>query len=431
MNINLSLICQTCGERTNCRVGLSNRSHQPLRFRCKDCGAPIDITLDLDFKNGGVSTTIVGARDDSCPEHFPFSKEVNFVDLHLDFPVTFDHYVMGLTPFMAAMGRISFESYHEFKFRIDSANQLYEDREKVRAIFTLYARDKNSLFKEKVLRYLDAKMPCDSALDRNRALYFAIEHAYAPFSEYQKNVDFVKGLTDKILQLNDKDTKATERFIREIVDTKFLKNFQVDCLQIYPRILDLELLLRPAIFLDYDRGYDGCIVPYRVSTHEFDEVKDIYKDIVEVLNRGLILLAGLNNLEKRRDHHRFAEKHTKKGIETVRDLNEFADKPLGLKLDWIDESWYIMERSILDNQLRNSVAHFKAEYDEVSQVITYYPKKEGINQDAKEDIFFLDFSRRILQSFRELHRFNHLAKCLFVHYYLDILKVPATPVLQK
>ena len=73
-----------------------------------------------------------------------------------------------------------------------------------------------------------------------------------------------------------------------------------------------------------------------------------------------------------------------------------------------------------DNQLRNSIAHVKAEYDDVSQKLTYFPRREGIKQEKSEEMYFLDFSRKILLAYREMHKLNHLIKCLFVFYFLYV-----------
>jgi hypothetical protein len=72
MNINLTLKCDTCGELTNCRIGLSNRDEQPLSFCCLDCGAPIDLNL------GAAVSDIKGAQQ--VPSTSPFDAETNFVD---------------------------------------------------------------------------------------------------------------------------------------------------------------------------------------------------------------------------------------------------------------------------------------------------------------------------------------------------------------
>lgn len=419
MNFNISVHCDTCETQTNCRLGMSNRRVQPLRFRCKSCGAPIDITMIPDFENVGIDIQTTGATQIKTDR---FEKEVNFVDLHLDFPVSFGEYVMGLTPFINASMRIGHGPMQIHAMRINYLNDVCDHEKEIKDIFTLYAKGVNDLFKKKVLKFIGSSMACDTQLDRNRALYFAIEKAFFPFSEPERNVDAVNLFTRELIVLEQRSKPSLRKFIDAIIDSRFLKNVQIDCLEIYPRIIDMELMLRPALFLDFDREYNGNQVPYRVSAHEFVDAKDLYKDISEIISRALVLMAGINNLKKRGSHDRFLESSN-----APASLDKFANFPLGSKLEFIDDNWYPFAGDVLDNHLRNSVAHYKAEYNEVTQEIVYYPKREGMKQERSESMYFIDFSRRILLAFRELHRMNHLTKCLFVYYYLRMIGKEGTP----
>jgi hypothetical protein len=95
---------------------------------------------------------------------------------------------------------------------------------------------------------------------------------------------------------------------------------------------------------------------------------------------------------------------------------------LGSKQDLIDDCWYDVLDGSLSNQLRNAIAHYKTEYDEVTQLVTYYPKREGMAQDQGEQIYFLEFVRRLLVTYREMHRLHHLIKSLFYYYFLIMKK---------
>lgn len=401
---------------------MSNRTHQPIRFRCQGCGAPIDVTVTLDHEQGKSDIDVGGAQ---MVNGNALEGGDHFVDLHLDFPVSFGKYVMGRTPFLMAMERIGHKDMPVHAMRMNWLNEVHEIAPQIKALFTLFAKGKNELFKKKVWEFLDGKMPCDSQLDINRALYLAIEKAFVPFAQPKKNLDTVRTITKLQMRLAKRDKAALHAFVQEIVDTGFLRNLQLDCLEIYPKIIDLELMFRPALFLDFDKTYGGKTC-YRVSAHEFDEAKDLFKDIAEIMSRAIVLVAGLNNLNRRGDHNKFA---TAKNSPT--DLKDFADWPLGLKLAQLDACWYHIDASDIDHRLRNSIAHYKAEADEITQVITYYPKKEGLEQATSFQLQFLDFSRKILGMFREMHRLNHLTKCLFVYYYLEMQGVKSTPFCEE
>lgn len=244
MNFNISILCETCESQTNCRLGMSNRVIQPLRFRCKTCGAPIDITMTPDFENVGMEIDVSGAKRINAGT---FSPVVNFVDLHLDFPVSFGEYVMGITPFMQASMRIDHEAMHTHAVRVNYLNDVYIHEKEIKDIFTLYSKNKSELFKNKVLTFLNSNMECETKLDQNRALYHAIERAFFPFAEPEINFNVVNLFTDELVNLEKNKKEALDSFFNDIVSNGFLKNIQMDCLEIYPRIIDIELMLRPAV----------------------------------------------------------------------------------------------------------------------------------------------------------------------------------------
>lgn len=84
----------------------------------------------------------------------------------------------------------------------------------------------------------------------------------------------------------------------------------------------------------------------------------------------------------------------------------------------MDDSWFSFGDEAADNQLRNAIAHYKTDYDEITQKITYYPRREGMRQERSEEIYFIEFMRRILVAYREMNRLHQLIKSLFYYRYL-------------
>lgn len=411
MNVNFTLKCDTCGDDTNVRFGLSNRDEQPVRFACQGCGSPIDIVL------GGRNSGIVGATKVQGIE--PFDDKTNFVDLHLDFPVSFEPYEIGMTPFMRASGRIGFKEMQVHSARLNHLNQEMAKARFFRTILKLYATQKLVPFKLNIERTFDVRVASDKSQDINAALYTLIARMMAAYEYPGQSREAVDAYTGILFEIAKTKKAALEAFIQGIVDSNFLKNLQLDVLEIYPRMLDAELVMRPALFLDFDEEYAANPIPMRVSSDEFENYKDLYKDISEIISRQLVLVAGLNNLVKRGDANVFAPKVTAAGknIEPA-NLDAFADVVFGLKQDHIDDSWYDTLEGSLSNKLRNAIAHYKTEYDDITQIVTYYAKKEGMAQEKGEDIYFLEFVRRLLITYREMHRLHHLIKALFYYYFL-------------
>jgi len=232
VNINLTVQCDTCGEKTNCRLGMSNRDEQPFRFNCKDCGSPIDITI------GKTAGDIVGAKQ--LKGIHPFDKTTNFVDLHIDFPVSFEPYVMGLTPYMRASERIGLSEMDLHSARLNQLNQEHDKFSRFATLLKLYSNGKIGPFKALCNTLFDVTMSSDQPEDVNAALYSAIAKAMLPFAYPGQNADSVLLFENAIFE-NNINASAINSFVEEIVATGFLRNLQLDCLEIYPRILDAEL----------------------------------------------------------------------------------------------------------------------------------------------------------------------------------------------
>jgi hypothetical protein len=406
MNFNQRLECNTCKENIDCRIGMSNRDIQPISFACPTCGEQILIELNLEkgFNYKGAKSI-----------HFdgPFTNENPFIDLHLDFPVKFGEYKMGHTPFMIALARIGHENFDIHNTRLNALNFLYPKIEDFKRILRLYSKNKK-LFGQLCESKFGEKLRSEKPQDLNLALYSVIAKVFSPFSMPDENGDSVKLHMKAIQDALSKDKEGFDAYVSEIFDTNFLNNIQQDCLDIYPQILSGELAFRPALFLDFDDDYEKELVAFRVSAHDFQTYKDLYKDISEVMSRQLVLVAGLNNLIHRGDFNKFKDV----GKATPKSLHAYADLPYGFKIGHLDDCWYSIADGSVNNQLRNSIAHVKVEYNEVTQLITYFPKKEGIKQEKAENIYFLDFMRNILISYREMHRMHQLIMCLFNYYYL-------------
>lgn len=406
MNFNYRFKCLTCDGLIDARLGMSNRDIQPIQFSCPSCGENIEIKI---FNHNKIK--IKGAE--IIPFEGLFDGTNPFVDLHIDFPVSFGKYEVGQTPFMKAIERIGYKNYLFHNFRLDKLNVIYKQVDDLERIIRLYSKNPD-LFGRLCKNKFDEELRSTDQKDLNLTLYCVIAKVFFPFSMPSDNAVAVDSYMGVMAKLHQENKEGFEEFIKEIIDTNFLKNLQSDCLEIYPKILRSELAFRPVLFLDFDESYEKELVAFRVSVDDFKTYKDLYKDISEILSRQLVLVGGINNLLLRGKHNEF------KSIEknTPKNMNVFADVPFGEKSNYLDDCWYEIDDGVLDNQLRNSIAHYKAEYNEITQLITYFPKREGIKQEKAETLYFMDFMRKTLLSYREMHRLHQLIKCLFNYYFI-------------
>ncbi len=418
MNICKCFKCDTCDTLIDCRIGMSNRGEQPFQFACPVCEERITFTFGSD--NG----ELTGASD-IIDFKAPFTGENSFVDLHLDFPVYFGKYTKGMTTFFRVMGEIGQDAFGHLARRLEMLNKIHPMKRDLERIITQYKKGDINNFEKVCAKIPMANLKSHKKQDILASLYTATSIMSSPFTIHEQNEELAKCFPILFQYLHGKHKEKVISFAEEIINNKFLKNLHFDCLGLYPRLVELDLPLRPAFFYDYIQEDKYRPVPARVSTAYFDTCNNYYKDLAEVFARQLTLLAGLNNLLKRGDHNEFEAtlklNKKKEPRKELSSLNKFADVDLGKKIQFIDDSFYAIDMHAIDNRLRNGIAHYKYEYKESTQVITYYPAKEGMERVKSEEITFMEFLRKTLLLFREVHSLNHLIKAT-LYYNVLILK---------
>jgi len=403
---------------------MSNRDVQPISFLCPNCGAEISIEVGPE-PHIGYHNAIPAKAD--TPMFSLGESTLPFLDLHLDFPVWSTQYTPGMTPYIIAMlkvdtdkaGMSGGEACSVFKQKLDVLNYYGNKFEEVKQLLKLYSRANKELFRKKASSFLQSKQPESIApQDLNALLYSVLSRVTFPFLDEHVVEEIAKGYPNLILTLLKKDQDALLAFHREISDSDFLNSIQKGCLSLYGRIFELELYLRPAIFLDYCSGQDEHRTAAKISRLGFEKCKDMYIDLAELFGRQLALVAGINNLLKRGNHNSFLSKDGG----ALSNLNKFNDKTLSDKLKYLDDSWYKIDGNILNAGVRNSIAHYSFEYDDINQIIKCYPNKEGLKRNDVLQLTFLEFMRMILVLFREMHYLHHLIKAI---YYFEYLVIPS------
>lgn len=421
MNTCMTITCNTCELDTDCRIGYSNRLIQPIQFSCPHCHTPLEIVLDISEAPRS-NFSFKGCERSKQQSNGPFSGANPFVDLHLDFPVKFGKYVPGFTPWFASLAQVeeatggdrekAFEMSQFYAAKLHALNQLYPRSEELKRIINLYHGKNKQLFQRRAAEYLEEEQE-QSLLpqDLNATLYLVIAKAFFPFVVHEHGREISEELPRMLFAF---DSAALNSFIEEIFGTEFIDSLQRDCLRIYPKIFDAELPLRPALFLDLIKENESELVAGRVSSSDFFNFKDLYKDILEIIGRQLVLVAGINNLLHRGDANSF--RIVDGG--SLSGLRKLSEKTLSDKFKYLDDCWYNLSQDVFNLGLRNAIAHNNVLYDQVAQVVTYFPDGGRLDKAQGECLTFLDFMRLLLVAFREMHNLHHVIKSLYYYKFL-------------
>lgn len=414
MNINIFLTCNHCDDLIHARIGFSNQEKQTFRFACVKCASPIIINLAVDFENVTWEGKIEGGTEvkGMWPERVDQSKQ--FVDLHLDYPTYYGKYEMGITPFIRASTKLK-DNLIFYENVLGLLQAAIDDTVSINAIIRFYLAGNIQLFEKNIRDYFDEKQfPCREPVDINKALYQFLCIAFMALNDPRGQMSFVESAHKKLCELYQADKKSFGLFLEHIIQVGFLANVQRDCLELYPRVLEANEILRPALYYEFvdDDNKETCL---RVGDSDFLKHKGLLQDMSEVISRQLVLVAGINNISKRGQYDLFDPKIQK----YPKSLDDFANCPFGARSKYIDDSfWGPIATTVTMNHLRNAIAHYKVEYNESTQEIKFYFKLEGMKQEKHEKMTYMDFTVTLLESFRWMNKFNHLIKMLYVFWYL-------------
>ncbi len=421
MNTCMAVTCVTCEQQIDCRIGYSNRRIQPLVFSCPHCDSQLGITLDTSHAPESRFEFDGCAQSENQPSG-PFAGHNPFLDLHLDFPVREGMYTIGRTPFLMAMNDLRVaaggddEKAHAMlmhhNFHLNVLNEITERTGEIKRIINLYLGKNKQLFQKRASEFLEmAENKSLLPQDVNATLYCVISKAFFPFTVFAHSKEISTEMPWLFQRI---EQRKLGQFINDIDSSNFLRELQRDCLKIYPRIIDAELPLRPALFLDLTGNTKAEKTATRVSAQDFSGLKDLYKDVVEILSRQLVLVAGINNLLYRGDANSF------KPIDgrALSDLNKFSTKTLSDKFKYLDDCWFKIDMNAYNLDLRNAIAHNNVNYSGVDQVVTYCPSGGRLEQSTVRTMTFLELMRLLLVAFREMHSLHHVIKSIFYYKYL-------------
>lgn len=325
---------------------------------------------------------------------------------------------MGLTPWFASLNHLDDVTGDRAKSlqlsifhsqRLGILNELYLKSDELKRVINLYHGANKQLFQKRAADFLGEKQE-QSILqqDLNATLYRVIAKAFLPFVVFEQGREISEELPKLLFKL---DREQLDLFIEDIFCSGFLTSLQRDCLRIYPRVFEVEIPFRPALFLDFFDGEKSEVMAARVSSQDFFELKDLYKDILEVVARQLVLVAGINNLCHRGNFNSF------KAIDggALSSLQKFSEKTLSDKFKYLDDPWYKLDKTDLNLGLRNAIAHNNINYSIGKQIVTYYPEGGRLAATEGKEISFLAFMRFLLLAFREMHNLHHVIKSLYYY----------------
>ena len=394
--------CRICGCICNLKYQMGYAKKHPVRYKCK-CGVSIRGMYEegrgFSFENAEEVYEQMPSFVVYCSGEFftipPFSVK------------SFEETVGTVpTPFILATQLLNYEDYRREFSHILS----YRDGKHifVRALNELYAAKNYEKVKEVIRKKFD---PNENVFPLNNEADFV--RATTVINQFQflnhDGMNRTPKTTSWIQNAFTKHATACHEFLKFIKETDRLETGKVQIHNICDQIYDKIDLLMPAVSVDFVKDTKTLDLDrFAITTTSFEEIKQLYVDLYELIGRLLVLSIGLDNIILRDDYNAV---RTIPGI-NVSNLTEIMNmRNKGNVIKLIDDT-APLESLIcksLNSDIRNSIGHYSYVSNEIAD--SFGQRIEFVdsnNKNKSETRSLLQICYDIRQMYKTLGIFNEI-----------------------
>lgn len=390
---------------------MSNRDYQPFQFSCPSCGDLIIIECSGCFRDDDFQFTVINGVDEleSLNDAMPILK----VDLHLDLPIIKDKTLQS-TIFFNCIDELGLTKYQLLAQKLDMLNDLHKSHNELKRLIRHFLRKNIDAFERTLESIPLVSLASIKQEDVYAAIYASTTLLSSPLCILEKNqLDSDRALD--FLQLQHIDNKLPfEKYVSYLFDSNILVRMHEDVIGLYPRMLSFDVFLRPALYFDFINLSEEYLASGYVSNSKIDQLLTLYQDMYEVFARLLVFLMGYKNVVDNADHDSFSNEFIlnkkQKPIKKYTSLKESFELNLDEKKKVLRGFFCEPSFDSIDARLRNGIAHYNYRIKEAEQLIVFQPKKTEFASQGEFQIGFLQFTRSLLELFREIHSINHVIK---------------------
>lgn len=388
MVIGGTIKCKICQEEIWLKIQIGKVEKANLRIACPNCATVLrgkyqTANPQIEFENavfsddiGDLSNQIV-ATSTELPI---FNETVNTKNI-------------GLTPYMGFVGRYglkmlpkALENYIAFrnKWKKEGSNLQDLVNLSVNRNYDLAQKFIKSNFINGLSETLDKDFETTSHLINQVLLEFSKMIAPGKYKPYYQDRLLIKKTLKKIETDNAKINSVLGS-VSPYIDIE--KEYNNALKLIISFLLKFESFM-PVVILSYADGFDKEFKDeFSITTFEYEEIKDLYVDLFELLSRISLLYVAIYN------YGHYGSVDDFRGVTNCSNLEGYFKLSNGRRKDVIAEMPDLQRyfRFLLDSQLRNGIGHFKTEYDTINQVIKYYPYNDQRRMNRHKEKYLIDF----------------------------------------
>lgn len=418
MTANMYYKCRICGSVCNIKYQMGYVKKHPIRYKCL-CGITIRGNYYMD---SGMSFENADEEGKRAPDFVVYCSG-EFFTVH-PYPVksyeeTINKYP---TPFMLALQILNYE---EFRKELGHVLLYRESRHIfVRAINELYAVGNHEKIKELIRKEFDPEerlFPLNNEADFIRATTMINQFQFLNHDGIKRTPRTTNLLVTAFKQ-NPAESLDFFAFIKSqnILET-WKRQVHSLCDSIYER---LDLLM-PALGVDFIfESKDINVDDFSITTTSFEDVKQLYVDLYELIGKLLVLAIGIDNILLRGDYNALI-KVPDLQIENLDAVMKMRNKGNIIKL--IDDSAPLQSLifNSLNASIRNSIGHFSYVSNEVSDSYGQIIEFVDVDGKKKETRSLLRICHDIWQMYKTLGIFHEIIHHVETHTLMSEGLIPS------
>lgn len=398
-----NLQCEVCGAKTLIRIQLGWLDMHPIRFNCGKCGILISGTLFQDPIQGRAHTEFDNVKEVSNSKsdyYIEASGELLTEKLQ---PYKFEKTLFP--PFFTSGFWMMKEDIEKFKEKtIKFLTIVKMDWPKYRRVNELWLNGNYQFLSKELKKHIPNKQ---FPLKNELHYLIAVRQMNIGLLANVLNNDFFhkhfKFLREEVVKLLDESPKELEKLVEHF--SIFLHRYEEKIFECIKQFTEKFRFMIPVFGMDFykDNSYIEDDTK-GITTVSFEELKQFYVDIYEVIAEMLDLVVGYNNLKYRGSVQ--VMKNKRRDIIT---LDEYTNKSKGAKIEFLDgnEVFDNLVFPHLNNKLRNAIGHNTYKVDGINQLITYYPSGDE-NIENPPTISLKDFTKDCWDIFQSLINITEL-----------------------
>ena len=364
MQANYYIKCDICGAASNLKYQMGFSKRHPIRFKCP-CG--VSLRGEFSEKNGisFENAQIIDAESKEFPALVVYSSGDFLTEP--PFVPTEEWQLFRPTSFIYATNYLNYDDFRkEFSYIVTYRDKFHQIN---RAINELYFANNESLLIKTIKK--NYSNPVFNLQTNNSIDIF---RSVAKINQFQflnsKESDAVLKITSLYQKAVSEKRTELESYLHFLNKLNRLEGWKKRIYKLCDLVYEKIDLLIPIISVDFYKGNKEEMLDGRfaITTTSFEDIKQLYVDLYELIADILVLLVGFDNVLERGDYEKIKPIDGLR-VNSLSDMSNMRNK--GNIIKFLDNGGIACELvcKCLSADTRNSIGHYDYDSEEIANTL--------------------------------------------------------------